>query len=158
MADWKRNLFFQVRWWHLLWLGLIISVTIFGVWSLTHSRAQIRLIRVDDLSGAHVARIGLSSRLPFRYTIEPFHAEVWRDDVLCLRFQPFDGIRQISPGEETELLLVFNLEDVSAAPQANNQQNYKLKAIIPLTVLGITRAESFQASFSSADTEVKLIP
>lgn len=88
MPEWKQALYFSVRWWHLLWLGVIIFLISFGSWNLAHSKARIRLIRIDNISGSCVARIGLSSKLPFRSTIEPFHAEVWQDDILLYALNP----------------------------------------------------------------------
>lgn len=156
--DWKKSLYFSIRWWHLVWLGIIIFLVCFGSWTLANSKVRIRLKRIDYISGGCVARIGLTSNLPFRYTIEPFFAEVWQDDILFLRFQPFDGTRFINRGKETELLLVFNLEDISGAREAGLAENYSLKAIIPLTVLGITRAETFQAGFSHSGNTTSITP
>lgn len=156
--DWKRNFYLQIRWWHLVWLLLIVLLTGFGIWSLANSGVEIRLKQVDNISGVCVARLELSSKLPFRFTIEPFFAEVWTDEILFSRFQPFDGFRQVSPDKETELLLVFNLEDISGPSAETDLQDYSIKAVIPYTVLGITRAENFRANFSFSPTGSRILP
>ena len=155
---WKHRFYCHLRWWHIVWLSAIILLIAFGIWNLSNSRVDIRLKQIDTISGGCVARIGLTSRLPFRYTIEPFFAEVWMGDILFNRFQPFDGIRYISRGEETELLLVFNLDAMAPALEDSLAQDFSIKALIPLTVLGVTRAETFQAGFTHSNDVAHIIP
>ena len=153
--DWKQNFYYVIRWWHVVWLGAIILLFAFGIWNLSNSKVDIRLNQIDTTSGGCVARIGLTSKLPFRYTIEPFFTEIWKGDTLFSRFQPFDGTRHISSGKEAELLMVFNLD--TSALDDSLAQDYSIKAIIPLTVLGFTRAEAFQAGFTYSDGQAQII-
>lgn len=155
--DWKLSFYYQIRWWHIIWLGAIILILAFGIWNLSNSQVDIRLKQIDPISGGCVARIGLSSKLPFRYTIEPFFTEVWKGDTLFSRFQPFDGTRYITSAKETELLLVFNLEAMAPALEDSLAHDYSIKAVIPLTVLGITKAETFQAGFTYSDNVAQII-
>ena len=155
--DLKLSLYYRIKWWHIVWLGAIILLLAFGIWNLSNSTVDIRLKQIDTISGGCVARIGLSSKLPFRYTIEPFFAEVWMGDILFSRFQPFDGTRYITREKETELLLVFNLDAMAPALEDSLAHDYSIKAVIPLTVLGITKAETFQAGFTYSNNLAQII-